>query len=196
MKSFAVALCACVLLSLAGRASAATITVNAGGDLQAAINAAQPGDTILLQAGAVFTGNYTLPVKNGTSYITIRSSAPDSSLPPSGTRITPAYAGSLAQVRSNQAGPAFATSGAATYWRLMFLEILPSVSTSAANLFRTPAQGCWLAVCSTRPITCKEPSSVTGSPRASARSSTKKPRSTRRSSQPTGRSSRSSDPRR
>jgi len=141
MKSFAVALCACVLLSLAGRASAATITVNAGGDLQAAINAAQPGDTILLQAGAVFTGNYTLPVKNGTSYITIRSSAPDSSLPPSGTRITPAYAGSLAQVRSNQAGPAFATSGAATYWRLMFLEILPSVSTSAANLIELGGVG-------------------------------------------------------
>src|ERR1044072_9009219 len=60
MNSFAVALCACVLLSLPGRASAATITVNAGGDLQAAINAAQPGDTILLQAGAVFTGNYKL----------------------------------------------------------------------------------------------------------------------------------------
>ena len=141
MKSFTVALCACVLLSLGGRASAATITVNAGGDLQAAINAAQPGDTILLQAGAVFTGNYTLPVKGGTSYITIRSSAPDSALPPAGTRITPAYSGSLAKVRSTQAGPAFATAGPATYWRLMFLEILPSVSTSAVNLVELGAVG-------------------------------------------------------
>jgi carbohydrate binding protein with CBM6 domain/parallel beta helix pectate lyase-like protein len=141
MKSFTAALCACVFLSLAGWASAATVTVNAGGDLQAAINAAQPGDTILLQAGAVFTGNYILPVKNGTSYITIRSSAPDSSLPPAGTRITPAYAGSLAKVRSNQAGPAFATSGAASYWRLMFLEILPSVSTSSVNLIELGSTG-------------------------------------------------------
>ena len=55
--------------------------------------------------------------------------------------MTPAYAGSLAQVRSTQAGPAFATSGAATYWRLMFLEILPSVSTSSANLIELGGVG-------------------------------------------------------
>ena len=67
----------------------ATLTVNAGGNLQAAIDAAQPGDTIVLQAGATFTGPFTLPVKNGTAYITIRSSTADSQLPPAGTRITP-----------------------------------------------------------------------------------------------------------
>jgi len=100
MKFLTLGLCLCVL-SFAGRADAATITVNAGGDLQGAINAAKPGDTILLQAGAVFTGNYDLPVKGGTSYITIRSSAPDSSLPADGTRIAPAYSASLAKVRSN-----------------------------------------------------------------------------------------------
>jgi hypothetical protein len=140
MRFLTLGLCLCVL-SFADRASAATITVNAGGDLQGAINAAKPGDTILLQAGAVFTGNYQLPVKGGTSYITIRSSAPDSSLPADGTRITPAYAGSLAKVRSTQSGPAFRTVGAATYWRLMFLELLPSVSTSAANLLELGASG-------------------------------------------------------
>ena len=57
----------------------ATLTVNAGGNLQAAIDAAQPGDTILLQAGATFTGPFTLRAKNGTAYITIRSSTPDCS---------------------------------------------------------------------------------------------------------------------
>ena len=50
---------------------AATLTLDAGGDLQAAIDAAQPGDTILLQAGATFTGPFTLRAKNGTAYITI-----------------------------------------------------------------------------------------------------------------------------
>ena len=40
------------------------VTVNAGGDLQAAINNAQPGDTIVLQAGATFTGNFVLPDKS------------------------------------------------------------------------------------------------------------------------------------
>lgn len=122
-------------------ASAATITVNAGGDLQAAIDAARPSDTILIAAGAVFTGNYTLPAKGGSSYITIRSAAPDSSLPAAGVRIDPSYSGSLAKIRSTQNGPAFKTVGAATYWRLMFLEILPSVSTSAANLLELGAVG-------------------------------------------------------
>src|SRR5206468_4323881 len=68
--------CLCVT-AIAGTANAATLTVNAGADLQGALNAAQPGDWVLLQAGATFTGNYTLPAKNGTADITIRSSAPD-----------------------------------------------------------------------------------------------------------------------
>src|SRR5215510_3890325 len=41
----------------------ATITVASGGDFQAALNAAQPGDVITLQAGATFTGPFTLPDK-------------------------------------------------------------------------------------------------------------------------------------
>lgn len=139
---YLVGLCLCVFVGVLPAASA-TITVNAGGDLQAAIDAAQPGDTILLAAGAVFTGNYTLPVKGGTAFITIRSAAPDSSLPPAGTRIDPSYAGVLAKVRSTQHGPAFKTEGPASYWRLQFLEILPSVSTSAANLLEFGATGPW-----------------------------------------------------
>src|SRR5438309_8949403 len=67
-------------------------TVNAGGDLQAAINAARPGDVITLQPGATFSGNYTLPNKSGTGWIIVRTSAADASLPPPGTRITPADA--------------------------------------------------------------------------------------------------------
>jgi hypothetical protein len=134
-------LCLCALMTMPARAAAATITVNAGGDLQAAINAARPGDTILLQAGATFTGNYTLPAKGGSAFITIRSSTPDASLPAAGTRITPASAALLAKVRSTQNGPAFRTVGAATFWNLMFLEILPSVSTSAANLIELGAVG-------------------------------------------------------
>jgi hypothetical protein len=125
--------CVAVLFA-AGTAHAATITVAAGGNLQAAIDAAKPGDTILLAAGATFTGNFTLPAKGGSAYITIRSSASDSSLPATGTRIDPSYASLLPKVRSDQYGPAFRTVGAATYWRLQFLEIFPSLSTASANL--------------------------------------------------------------
>jgi hypothetical protein len=48
-----------------------------------------------LQAGATFNGLFTLPAKNcgDSNWIIIRSSAPDSSLPPEGARISPCFAG-------------------------------------------------------------------------------------------------------
>src|SRR5688500_16207999 len=42
---------------------AATVSVGAGSDLQAALDRAKPGDTIELPSGAVFTGNFVLPQK-------------------------------------------------------------------------------------------------------------------------------------
>ena len=115
------------LLLLSSYASAATISVAAGGDLQAALNAAKPGDTIVLQAGATFTGNFTLPAKGGTSYITLRSSAPDSSFPPAGQRITPSYASLMPKLRGTTAGgSALRTAVGASYWRLLFLEFKPA----------------------------------------------------------------------
>jgi hypothetical protein len=115
-------------------ASAATINVNGGGNLQAAIDAAQPGDTILLQAGATFTGNFKLRAKGGTAYITIRSATPDAQLPPAGTRITPAYAPLLAKIRSTTSGSAIKTAAAASYWRLQFLEFLPGTGANDGTL--------------------------------------------------------------
>src|SRR5690606_3379272 len=41
--------------------SGRTITVGNGGDLQAALNDARDGDEVVLSAGAVFKGNFTLP---------------------------------------------------------------------------------------------------------------------------------------
>lgn len=82
-----------------------TITVNAGGDLQSALDSANCGDTISLQSGAVFSGNFSIPAKScdDQHWIIIRSSAPDSALPPEGTRINPCYAG----VASLPGRPAF-----------------------------------------------------------------------------------------
>jgi hypothetical protein len=128
-----VALCACVL-GWTISASAATLTVSAGGDLQAAINAANPGDTILLQAGATFSGSFKLPAKGGTTYITIRSSTPDSQLPPPGTRITPASAPLLAKIKSTNAGAAIRTGAGSNYWRLQLLEFAPGAPNAGATL--------------------------------------------------------------
>jgi len=98
------------------------INVPAGGDLQAAINSAQPGDTILVQAGATFTGNFVLPVKSGASMITIRTSAPDSALPNATTRIDPSYAPVLPKLKSPNSAPALATVPGAHHYTLMGLE--------------------------------------------------------------------------
>ena len=139
MQIHRLALLFCVCVYAAPTAGAATLTVPAGGNLQAAINAAAPGDTILLPAGAVFTGNFVLPAKGGSAFITIRSATPDSSLPGAAARIDPSYAGLLPKVRNDHNGPAFRTAAGATNWRLQFLEILPSESTSSANLLELGA---------------------------------------------------------
>jgi hypothetical protein len=111
-----------VILLAHWQVEGATITVREGGDLQAAINSAQSGDVILLQQGAVFIGNFTLPAKSGSDYITIRSAAADAVLPGATTRMTPAIAGLLPKIKSGNPMAALTTAPGAHHWRLMFLE--------------------------------------------------------------------------
>lgn len=109
-------------------AAQVSITVCASGcdhaNLQTAIDAAQPGDTLLLRAGETFTGNFRLPVKGtSTSYITIRSDANDANLPPAGRRITPSSAAYLPKIRSGNPASALTLDLGAHHYRLMFLEL-------------------------------------------------------------------------
>jgi uncharacterized protein (TIGR03437 family) len=99
-----------------------TIVVGAGGDFQAAINEAQPGDIITLQAGVSYTGNFTLPAKTGNGWIVIRTSAPDSSLPAPGTRMTPAYAGLLPKLVTPNSNPALEAMDGAHHYRIIGVE--------------------------------------------------------------------------
>jgi hypothetical protein len=71
------------------------IAVHAGDDLQKAIDQAQCGDVIKLQADATFRGAFHLPDKacDDSHWIILRSGAPDSDLPPEGARINPCSAG-------------------------------------------------------------------------------------------------------
>src|SRR5438105_2653575 len=66
--------------------------LEAGENLQSALDAATPGDVIALKPGAIFTGPFTLPEKQGEGWITIRTSAPDGVFPPPGTRVGPLQA--------------------------------------------------------------------------------------------------------
>ncbi len=104
-----------------------SISVPAGGDLQAALDRARPGETILLQPGAVYTGTFTLDDKAGDEPITVRT-APSAGLPGAGGRIAPANAPSLAKIRSGTSQPAIQTAPGAHHWTLMLLELQANAS--------------------------------------------------------------------
>jgi|GEM_PF-373479 len=76
--------------------SGATYLVQPGDNLAAALNSAQCGDTVELQEGASFPSGSLAPAPKNcpdTAWITVRTSAPDSALPPEHSRANPSYAG-------------------------------------------------------------------------------------------------------
>src|SRR5881396_2209207 len=109
----------------------ATIIVPAGGDFQAALNNAQPGDQIVLTAGATYVGPFTLPVKSGTGWIIIRSSAADANLPAEGQRMKPAYAALLPRLVSPNSGPALRTAPGAHHFRFVGVEVTVTDAVSS-----------------------------------------------------------------
>jgi hypothetical protein len=117
------------------------IRVSVGGDLQAALDAAQPGDVIVLPAGTEFVGNFVLPRKEGDGWITLRSELSRHGLPPADSRIDPQHARSLAAIRSPNGQPALRTAPRAHHWRLELLEFRASPSVDATVVeFGTSAQ--------------------------------------------------------
>ena len=99
------------------------ILVKAGQDLQAALDRAVPGDTVMMEAGATFKGSFQLPKKSGEAFITIRSSAPDELLPPPGARMDPdKYQTQLPKLSSDSASPVIRTSAGAHHYRFIGLE--------------------------------------------------------------------------
>jgi hypothetical protein len=122
-RVLALAVCA-ALVSVPVRA--AVRVVRAGEDLQQALNDARPGDEIRLQAGATFSGNFTLPVKSGTAFITLRSDLSDDQVPGAMTRVTPASAGRFARIVSGNSMAALRTAPGAHHWRIMLVTFQPN----------------------------------------------------------------------
>ncbi len=103
--------------------------------LQAAVDAAVGGDTILLAAGQTFVGPFILRAKPaGTQWITIRSDTPDGSLPADGVRLVPAgrpgantplerLARLVGQGGTHITTPVVRTEPGAHHYVLKFLEI-------------------------------------------------------------------------
>ena len=85
---------------------------------------AAPGDTIILDAGTVYTGNFVVPPKanpNG-QWIYIESSAL-SNLPPPGTRVSPPDAGNMPKIVTPGTPAAVRFNDGANHWRFVGVEI-------------------------------------------------------------------------
>ena len=99
------------------------VHVKAGQSLQSAIDAAQPGDRITLEPGAVYQGPFRLPRKAGDQWIAIASASDQ--LPARGQRVTPADARLMPKLTATGDFVIEAMPGAHHY-RLVGLEIAPA----------------------------------------------------------------------
>ena len=113
-------LCVSILFALPARSS--TLTVGPGGDLQNALNSANPGDVIVITAGATFTGNFTLPAKsNGTATIRVESSALASL--PEGRRVSPSSTRYMPTLVSPNSTAVISATTGANNWTFAGLNI-------------------------------------------------------------------------
>lgn len=103
------------------------IKVPAGGNLQAAIDRANGGDIIELEAGATYNGQINLTKSNSGKPLTIRSSAADKLI--EGKRVTPADRQHMARIVSGMLGRAalMASNGASGY-RIVGIEFTSTSS--------------------------------------------------------------------
>jgi len=108
-------------------------------DFKNALTSANPGDTIVMDAGVTYVGNFTLPAKsnpNGT-WIYIVSSAL-SSLPVPGTRVAPTDAANMPQIVSASTTAPITLAPGANHWRFVGLEV-----TSASTMGCGTGQNCY-----------------------------------------------------
>lgn len=97
------------------------IKVPPGGNVQAAIEKADSGDIVELQAGAVYSGTISLPNKPLTDFVTIQSSAANDL--PVDKRVSPAQKSSMATIVAGILGrPAVSTSNGAHHYRFVGIE--------------------------------------------------------------------------
>jgi hypothetical protein len=112
-----------------------TITLRAGDDLQAALKSSRFGDSIVLDAGATFTGPVTLPFKGAGSgtdadYITIRT-ADLAGIAPDGERIRPELpTHALPKIVAPNEKPAVATEPGAHHYKFVGVEFSPAQSAT------------------------------------------------------------------
>ena len=127
-------LAAGVVIAVAqGPRAAADIPVKTSDDLQAALNSARPGDTILLSAGVTYVGHFVLPARaaggSDTRVVTIKTGGPEAL--PEGRRMTPAAAANLAKLRSPDGQAVLQTAPRAKYWQIALVEFMANADPTS-----------------------------------------------------------------
>jgi len=101
-------------------------------NLQRALNQARPGDTIILEANAVYEGPFTLPVKTGSEFITIQSSKLAEL--PEGARVSPSQSALFAKLQSAENGsPVLKTQAGAHHYKFAGIEF--STTTAQVKVY-------------------------------------------------------------
>jgi hypothetical protein len=118
------------------------VRVGANANLQAALDAARPGDVLLLPPGATYVGNFMLPstgeARSGApagGWIVVRTDVSDAALGEAGTRMTPSRAAKLqlARILSPNNAAAVGTAKGAHHWRLTGVEIAVTPAAKQMN---------------------------------------------------------------
>jgi len=123
--------------------SGVTWAAHTNSDLSNALKSSLPGDIIILDAGATYSGNFTLPVKSNPNnrWIYIVSSAL-ASLPAPGTRVGVADAVNMPKIVATGVTAPLTLPPGANHYRLAGLEIY-SASTQGCNLTAIPPVNCF-----------------------------------------------------
>jgi len=123
-SAFLLSLLAVRGISAREEAEPAIISVPAGANLQQALDQAKPGDTLVLEAGATYRGNFVLRAKEGEGTITLITSA-YRSLPPEDWRVSPEHAVLMPKLVT-PGDPVIRTEDGAHHYRFVGIEFHPA----------------------------------------------------------------------
>ena len=119
--------------SYAAPSGGKTLTVTANDNLQTALDQAQLGDTIVLEAGATVKGRFKLPNKTGSGWIYVVSSKL-ASLPAAGHRVGPNDAVNMPKIVSKPYDSALVTVANSHHFRFVGIEFAPVAGGALYNL--------------------------------------------------------------
>ena len=116
-----------------------TWQAHSGAELKTTIEAARPGDVIVLDAKVTYEDNFVLPVKSNPEHKWIYLVSSElARLPEPGTRVAPADAVNMPKIVTPNVNPPITVPPGASYYRLVGLEI-----TSASTQGCKPPANCF-----------------------------------------------------